>query len=76
MIAVLVVFIAANENKRNLMEKYKNETATRQKRESVTVSNVIARKIDTQKNKIGIGHRRDREKRETTATTARNESAC
>ena len=46
MIAVLIVFLAANE-KRNLTKKNQNETENRQIRDSVTVSNLKARKINT-----------------------------
>ena len=35
------------QKKSNLMKKYQNETATRQRRDSVTGSNAIARKINT-----------------------------
>ena len=46
MIAVLIVFLAANE-KRNLTKKNQNEIANRQIWDSVTVSNPVARKINT-----------------------------
>ena len=69
MIAVLIVFLAVNK-KRNLMKKYQNETATRQRRYSVTVRDTIERRIYTQKNKTGTGHQQDRDERETTVTTA------
>ena len=57
-------------------KQYQNDTATKQRRDSVTVSDAIASKIDTQKNKNGTGHRQDRDKREKTVTTAHNGSAC
>ena len=43
MISVLIVFLAANE-KSNQMKKYQNYTATRQKRDSVTISDAKAKK--------------------------------
>ena len=43
---------------------------TRQRRDSVTVREAIARKIDTQKNKAGIGNFQDRGERATTVMTA------
>ena len=54
------------------MNQYQNETLTRQRRDSVTVADTTARKIDTQNNKTITGHRRDRDNRETTVTTAQN----
>ena len=62
MTAVLIVFLAANENKRNKMNKFQNEKAMRQRRDSATVSDAIARKTGTQKNKTGTGHQRYRYK--------------
>ena len=43
-------------------KKYQNETSTRQRQDSVTVSNAIASKIDTQKNKTITVHQQDRDK--------------
>ena len=45
MIAVLIVFLAANKKKES-DEKNQDKTETRKIRGSVTVCNVIARKID------------------------------
>ena len=65
-IAVLKVFLAANE-KSNLMKtiskRDRNKTDTRQIHGSVTVSDVIARKIYTKKNKTGTGHQQYRDER-------------
>ena len=44
MIVVLVVFLAAEGKNRNVIKKYQNETVTRHRRESVTISNTIAMK--------------------------------
>ena len=71
MIAVLIFFLAANEE-----NKYdENNIKTRQRRESVTLSDAIVREIDTQKKKTGTGHRQDRDKRAIIVTTAHNGSA-
>ena len=48
----------------------------RQRQENVTFSDAVARKIDTQKNNTRTGHRRDKDKRATTVTTACNRSTC
>ena len=62
MVAVLIVFLAANEKKESDKKQHQNETATRQRQDSVTISNTIARKIDKQKNKTRKRHQQDREK--------------
>ena len=76
MIAVLIVFLAANKKKESEEKNKKNETATRQKQVSVTVSNAIARKIGKKKNNTRTGHLQDRDLRETTVKTAHNGSTC
>ena len=53
------------------MKKNQNEISKKQRRDSVTVSNTIARKIDTQKNKTRTGHLRDRYERAKIVTTER-----
>ena len=70
MIAVLIVFLTANEKKGIWWKQYQNETEKRQRQGSVTVSNAIERKINTQKNKTGTVHQQDRDERATTITTA------
>ena len=70
MIAVLIVFLAANGGKVIWWKTYQNMTATRQRRDSVTGRDTIARKIDTQNNKAGTGHRQDRDEISTTVITA------
>ena len=45
------------------MKKYQNKTATRQRQDSVAVSNATSRKIDTQENNTGIGHQQDKDER-------------
>ena len=47
MIAVLIVLFEANKKEEIWWKQYQNETATRKKQDSVTVSNAIARKINT-----------------------------
>ena len=47
-IAVLIVSFAANKTRRNLMKNHQQETVTSQIQDSVTVSDAIARKSDTQ----------------------------
>ena len=47
MIEVLIVFLAMNKNNGTQWKNYQNETATRQRQDSVTVSNAIARKMNT-----------------------------
>ena len=47
MIAVLIFSLAVNRKKGIWWKKYQNETATRQRQDSVTVSGTIARKINT-----------------------------
>ena len=42
------------------MKKYQNKIATRQIQDSVTISDAIARKFDTQNNKTVTEHRQDR----------------
>ena len=44
MIAVLIVFLVANEKNRDVMKKYQNETATGQRQDTVTVSDEISTK--------------------------------
>ena len=58
------------------MKTISNKTVMRQRRDSVTVSNMIATKTYTQNKNTGIGNRQDRDKRGTAVTTARNGSAC
>ena len=61
MIAVLIVFLAANKKKESDEKNIKIKTATRQRGDSVTVRNAIEKKIKTQKNKTETGHQRDRD---------------
>ena len=70
LIVVLIVFLAANEKNYCDGKKYQDETASRQRQDSVPVSDVIATKIDTQKKNTGTGHQQDRYEIETTVKTA------
>ena len=47
MIAGVLVFIAVKGGKRNPIKKNQNKTETEQRQESATVSNAIARKMNT-----------------------------
>ena len=47
MIVVLIVFLALNGEKRNLIKQYQNETVTIQIQDSVAVGDAISRKINT-----------------------------
>ena len=51
-------------------KKYKKMTAKRYIRDSVNVSNAIAKENDTHKNKTGTGYQKDRYERATTVKTA------
>ena len=54
-----------------MVKKYQNKIAKRHRQDGVTVSNSIARKINTQKNKTGTENRRYRDERAAIVTTAR-----
>ena len=71
MIAVLIFFRADNEKKGIWWKQYQNNTAARQRWDSITASDTIARKPDTQKSKTIKGHWRNRDGRATTVATAR-----
>ena len=58
------------------MKKNQNETAKRQRQDSVTVRDSTARKIETQNKKTGAGHQQYREERSITVEEACNGSAC
>ena len=62
MITVLIVFIVFNGGKVIWWKKYQNDTAMRQRQDSDTVSDTIASKINTLKNKTRTGHQQDRDK--------------
>ena len=72
MISVLILFLAANKKKKECDEKHQNEIATRKRQYNITVSDAIARKIDTQNKKTVTGHQRDRDEKAKTVTTSRN----
>ena len=61
MIAVLIVFLAANKKKESDEKKYQNQDSNKTRGDSATVRNAIEKKIKTQKNKTEIGHQRDRD---------------
>ena len=56
---------------KTISQQDSDKIATRQRQDSVTFRNAIARKIDTQENKYETGHRQDRENRATSGTTSR-----
>ena len=51
----------SEQGKSDLTKKNQNKIATRQRQDSVTVSDTLVSIIDTQKNNTGTGHRRYRE---------------